>query len=127
MAGVQDDRCKERMQRVEKRQDDSDSRLSHTKECLDKLLGSIATAKWMIGLGLPMFACLIISINALQLQGLKDSIRRNTIAPINYSTGFTHPPKPKKKLRTLDESIAVIACDVKFGLSKWINEGKTCD
>lgn len=103
MAGVQDDRCKERMQRVEKRQDDSDTRLNHTKESLDKLLGSISTAKWMIGLGLPLFAGLIISLNALQLQGLKDSIRRNEIAPINRSVGMINV---KKKLRKNHEVLA---------------------
>jgi len=93
---VAEDRCKERMQNVEKRQDITDSKLDNTKESLDKLLGSMATAKWMIGLGLPMFAALIISINTMQVNSLKDSIRRNEVAPINRHTGLNHLTQPKK-------------------------------
>ena len=124
---VAEDRCKERMKNVEKRQDITDSKLDNTKESLDKLLGSMATAKWMIGIGLPMFAALIISVGTLQLNSLKDSIRRNEVRPINHHTGLNHLTQSKKKLRSSREILANNDSSPTLKLSNGKYEIKACD
>ena len=122
---VAEDRCKERMKNVEKRQDQTDVKLDNTKESLDKLLGSMATAKWMIGLGLPVFAALIISINTMQVNSLKDSIRRNEVAPINRSIGKVIIPK--KKLRSTHEVLSFTAHKPNCKLPNRNHEIKACN
>ena len=121
---VAEDRCKERMKNVEKRQDQTDVKLDTTKESLDKLLGSMATAKWMIGLGLPMFAALIISINTMQVNSLKDSIRRNEVSPINRSVGMINV---KKKLRSTHEVLSFTAHKPNCKLPNRNHEIKACN
>lgn len=85
---ITDSTCRDRMDNVDKRLNMSDKKLDYTKESLDRLLGSVSMAKWMIGIGLPLFGTMIVLIMTLQIKGLENSIRRNEIRPINRSAGM---------------------------------------
>jgi len=103
---VSDDICKERMKGVERQINTTSKKLDNTKETLDRLIGSVSIAKWMIGVGLPLMTLLIGLVTKIQVDSLKESIRRNEVRPISVRTGMI--VEPKKKLASMEPKNEVI-------------------